>query len=188
MLVAFGLGNPGDRYSNTRHNLGKNVVLHLASRIKRDLSPGGGHFFYCIDDQYGLALVVSTCFMNESGKVAVEILERFGIELTDLLVVCDDFSLPLGTIRIRKSGGDGGHNGLASIIYHLGSNGFPRLRLGIGDLPEGMDPSEFVLSDFSPDEQPIVEEVIATASQAILYIVGNGIDKAMNVYNRRLSR
>lgn len=185
MLVAFGLGNPGYRYSNTRHNLGKNVVLHLAKRIKRDLSPGGGHFFYCIDDQYSLGLVVSTCFMNESGKVAVEVLDRFGIETTDLLVVCDDFSLPLGTIRIRKSGGDGGHNGLASIIYHLGSNRFPRLRLGIGDLPEGIDPSEFVLSDFSRDEQPLVEKMTATASQAILDVARNGIEKAMNMYNRR---
>ncbi len=187
MLVAFGLGNPGDQYSNTRHNLGRQAVVELARRLKKDFLPGRGHFLFCRDEDHNLRLVISTEFMNLSGTVAVEIIEVFGIEIQDLLVVCDDFNLPLGTIRLRKSGGDGGHNGLASIIYHLGSEGFPRLRLGIGELPQDADPSEFVLSDFSPHEIELVNEVKKRAGEAILSTAINGIEQAMNIYNRRKS-
>lgn len=187
MLVVFGLGNPGDEYSNTRHNFGKQVVLKLGQRLNKKFLPGRGNFLYCADDLYDLRLVISTKFINVSGIVAIEIVKAFGILDKDLLVVCDDFNLPLGTIRLRKSGGDGGHNGLASVIYHLGSEGFPRLRLGIGAVPQDTDSSQFVLSDFNPDEIGIVNEVTERAGESILFAALHGVEQAMNIYNRRQS-
>ena len=117
---------------------------------------------------------------------ASEVVEAFDVGLDDFLVVCDDFSLPLGTIRIRKKGSDGGHNGLASIIFQLNSQDFPRLRIGVGPLPPETDPADFVLSRFRPDEEGIVEELKGAAGDAVLAICTHGIDKAMNTYNKRM--
>ncbi len=101
-----------------------------------------------------------------------------------MLVVVDDFNLPLGHIRIRGSGSDGGHNGLASIIDELGTTEFPRLRLGIGPLPEGVEQIDFVLGDFEPDETESVKKMIATASEAVTFYLRSGLDEAMSLYNR----
>jgi PTH1 family peptidyl-tRNA hydrolase len=123
--------------------------------------------------------------MNRSGDSACRVLEELGADVEDLLVVCDDFNLPLGMLRIRTKGSDGGHNGLASIIYQLDSQDFPRLRLGVGPLPPGRDPVEFVLGRFSESEEESLEKVRQDARRAVIDIADTGLSDAMNMYNRR---
>ena len=185
MLVVFGLGNPGDRYGRTRHNLGKEVVDALARKLKLGVTAGTGEFFYSRHRSTDLVLVVPTTYVNTSGVSASQTIEAFDVDLEDFLVVCDDFSLPLGTIRLRKSGSDGGHNGLASVIFQLASQDFPRLRIGVGPLPPGVDAADFVLDRFDPEEEEAVARIVDTAGEAVLAVGRDGIDKAMNVYNRK---
>ena len=184
MLAAFGLGNPGDRYRSTRHNLGKETIFSLVEQLRLPLKSGKGQYHYAHDPIRDLYLAIPTTYVNTSGVSARQVLETIEIDLGSLLVVCDDFNLPLGTIRIRKKGSDGGHNGLASVIYHLNSQEFPRLRLGVGPLP-GDDIVAFVLSRFSPEDKDVVSDMRQTACQALLMIAEDGIDAAMNRYNRR---
>ena len=186
MLVAFGLGNPGDRYDHTRHNVGKEIITRLVRTLGISLKLGRGEFAYARDPARDLGLVVPTTYVNLSGVSAVETLEFFGADRERFLAVCDDFSLPLGAIRIRKKGSDGGHNGLASIIYHIGSQEFPRLRLGVGPLPPDTDPAEFVLSRFASDEEAAVERLKQDATEALLTVAASGLERAMNTYNRKV--
>jgi PTH1 family peptidyl-tRNA hydrolase len=186
-VVAFGLGNPGERYDLTRHNIGKEVVTRLIRSLGLSPKPGKGEFIYAYEPERDLCLVVPTTYVNMSGVSAAEALDLFEVSLDRLLVVFDDFSLPLGTIRIRKKGSDGGHNGLASIIYHLASQEFPRLRLGVGPLPPDTDPAGFVLSPFTSEEAPAVERLKDDAAEALISVITSGIDHAMNTYNRKAS-
>ena len=186
MLVVFGLGNPGDRYRQSRHNLGKDVVSALAQDLGLSVTAGAGEFFYSRDPRRNLCLVVPTTYVNTSGVSASQALGAFDADPENFLVVCDDFSLPLGTIRIRKSGSGGGHNGLVSIIYQLGTQDFPRLRLGVGPLPPGVDAADFVLSRFEPGDEDLVQKIKETAAEAVLAVGRDGIDKAMNTYNKRM--
>lgn len=185
MLVALGLGNPGERYSGTRHNVGKGVVASTIERLGLRASPGHGDYYYAEDHSRDLALVIPATYMNTSGRVASQVLRHYGAPAESLLVVCDDFNLPLGTLRIRKQGSDGGHNGLGSIIYELGSQAFPRLRVGIGPLSGGVDPVDFVLLGFEPEEEALIEKAKTAAVEALLGIAADGLDSAMNVFNKR---
>lgn len=185
MVVAFGLGNPGERYDLTRHNIGKEVIARLIRSLGLSPKPGRGEFIYAHDAVSDLCLVVPTTYVNISGVVAAEVLDFFGASPDRLMVVFDDFSLPLGAIRIRKKGSDGGHNGLASIIYHLASEEFPRLRLGVGPLPPDADPADFVLSRFTSEEVSTVERLKKDAAEALIAVAASGIDHAMNTYNRK---
>jgi len=171
----FGLGNPGRKYQRTRHNLGFMVVDHLSKRWGLEFK----HYpeFY-ISKGKGIILVKPLSFINNSGVVVKEVLKEYQ---EDFLVVCDDFNLPLGRLRLRPKGGDGGHNGLASIIYYLQTEDFPRLRLGIG--PPTCDPVEFVLSDFTEEETPEVERMIEKAGDAINWVLSLGLDIAMTRVN-----
>jgi PTH1 family peptidyl-tRNA hydrolase len=186
LVVAFGLGNPGERYDLTRHNVGREVVAGLIRSLGLSARPGKGDFVYALDSARDLCLVISTTYMNLSGVSAAGALEFLGEGPDSLLVVFDDFSLPLGSIRIRKKGSDGGHNGLASIIYHLSSQDFPRLRLGIGPPPEDTDPADYVLSTFTAAERPAAEHLKAEAAEAVLAIAATGLDSAMNLFNKRV--
>lgn len=186
MLVAFGLGNPGEMYEGTRHNVGKQVVLSLISDLGLKPRPGKGRYSYASDASRDLVLVVPSTYMNTSGEAASQVLEHLGAATGDLLVVCDDFALPTGMVRIRKQGSDGGHNGLASIIYSLGSEAFPRLRIGIGPVRPGIDPANFVLSHFEAVELQSVETACRDACEAVLTIASGGLDRAMNAYNKRV--
>jgi PTH1 family peptidyl-tRNA hydrolase len=186
LVVAFGLGNPGKRYDLTRHNIGKQVITRLIRSLGLSLRPGTGEFFYARDPVRDLCLVVPTTYVNMSGVSAAETLDFFGVTPARMMVVFDDFNLPLGTIRIRKKGSDGGHNGLASIIYHLASQEFPRLRLGVGPLPPDADPADFVLSKFTPEEEATVERLKKEAVEALTSVADSGIEHAMNTYNRRV--
>ena len=123
--------------------------------------------------------------MNLSGDALAPLVAKESLPLPRVLVVCDDFALPLGALRLRKAGSDGGHNGLASIIERLGSFDFPRLRLGVGPVPPRVDPAEFVLAEFLPEEEGTVDEMLTVAADFIEAWVMDGIDKTMSRFNTR---
>jgi PTH1 family peptidyl-tRNA hydrolase len=190
MFFVIGLGNPEKRYTGTRHNIGFDVVDRLAQELRIQFKSGRGEFLIAqgsFRDQ-PLILVKPLTFMNESGLAVMEIRDRFDAKIEDLLVVCDDFQLPLGQLRLRLRGSDGGHNGLYSIIYHLQSEEFPRLRCGIGSASMPTDKNlmaDFVLAPFSSEEQPIVLEMIVQAKDACLCTLADGVTKAMNAFNKK---
>lgn len=186
MAAVLGLGNPGDQYSGTRHNIGRNAVVGLVERLGLRLEPGRGEFVFARDPDRDLILAYNTTYINLSGISALDIVERFELGPGELLVVCDDFNLPFGTLRIRRSGGDGGHNGLNSIIAQLGTEEFPRLRIGIGQVPEGIDAADFVLSEFAASEREHLPGIAQAAGEALLAVFSDGLDRAMSVHNRRL--
>ncbi|HEY9165273.1 MAG TPA: aminoacyl-tRNA hydrolase [Candidatus Kryptonia bacterium] len=185
--MIVGLGNVGSEFEGTRHNLGFMVVDEVSSKLKTKFRPGKGDYYYFEAHHAGedLVFVKPTTFMNNSGVAVVEAAERYGVGIADLLVAYDDFNLPLGTLRIRRGGSDGGHNGVSSIIYQLNDDGFPRLRCGIGteEVVPGRDMAEFVLSRFEGNEIPEVEKMIASASDAVFVFINEGIVPAMNRFN-----
>lgn len=185
-LVA-GLGNPGDRYTRTRHNLGFRAVELLARRRgARWGKPAKGMVSTRIDIAGRDVLIVEPLtYMNLSGDVVAPLVGKESLPHNRVLVVCDDFALPLGSIRLRKAGSDGGHNGLASIIERLNSLDFPRLRLGVGPVPPRVDPAEFVLAEFLPEEEAAVDEMLAAAADCVEAWARDGVDKAMSRFNAR---
>lgn len=172
-VAIIGLGNPGARYSGTRHNLGFMVVEELCARQRVALRPGRGAYYVASFQEHDAPtttyVVMPTTFMNKSGEAAADVLERFSIAPANMLVVVDDFWLPLGRLRFRRNGSDGGHNGLASIIWSLQTDQFPRLRLGIGKdvMPPKPEMADFVLSTFDPDERENVRDMVLRATDAV---------------------
>lgn len=188
-LVA-GLGNPGQMYRSTRHNTGRMVVEELVMRLRCPWRPGKGEFEFA-EGSIGVTPVIflaPTTFMNASGEAVLDALERFQVPPDRLMVVADDLALPLGMLRVRASGSDGGHNGLASIIYHLVTESFPRLRCGIGQVekPAKEATADFVLAPFGKDEEEVVRSMILRAADAVTTIVESGLDRAMTLYNRAI--
>ncbi|HZT08327.1 MAG TPA: aminoacyl-tRNA hydrolase [Chloroflexota bacterium] len=184
--LIVGLGNPGPRYHHTRHNVGFAVVAELGRRHNvpgRSRGPvivGEG----AISGQ-PVVLAQPTTMMNASGAPVALLRKRHNVwSLDDLLVVVDDMDLALGTVRLRPRGSAGGHNGLKSIIDALGSQDFPRLRVGIGRPPPGVDPIDYVLTRFSPAERATIEKAIATAADAVECWIEHGADETMNRFNR----
>lgn len=192
MFCIMGLGNPEKRYEGTRHNLGFDVVECLAERLRIRFKEGKGEFFVAQGDSGGtpVALIKPMTYMNESGVAAADVCEQFAVPLEQLLVVCDDFQLPLGHLRLRLKGSDGGHNGLYSVIYHLQSESFPRLRCGIASpsMPKEKERmAEFVLDRFEADEFPIVRRLIENAADASLLAIQRGVTAAMNEFNKKVT-
>ena len=186
-----GLGNPGAKYATTRHNVGLRVVESLALDLKVEMTRGNGEFKFAKLTSNGdpFIAIAPLTFMNESGRAVQQAMRQFGLSPSDILVVYDDFQLPLGTLRIRKEGSDGGHNGLASITKQLGTENIPRLRIGIAGRTYPTENKKdlmatFVLSPFDGDELLMAEEMIKHASDAALSYVGRGIEYTMNNYNR----
>jgi PTH1 family peptidyl-tRNA hydrolase len=185
MILFLGLGNPGKKYQKNRHNLGFRVLDSLAKRLKIKIKTrrykslfGRGRI-----GREGIVLAQPLTFMNNSGAAAASLVRSFKVPLKNLVVVCDDIDLPIGRIRIRKKGGSGGHKGLESIIQHLKSNEFPRLRVGIGRPPQRMDPKEYVLQNFTKEEDLLVKKAIDKAGEALILLAEKGITPAMNKYN-----
>lgn len=181
--IVCGLGNPGQRYRSTRHNLGFMALDRLSKRHSFSWKRGAGPAQVAFWRVAGrtVTLVKPLTYMNESGVA----LARYGtVADGTLLVVCDDLNLPFGRLRLRPHGGGGGHRGLDSIIAHLGGNGFPRLRLGIGGALPETDWVEFVLTDFHPAEREAVSEMTTAAAEAIETAVRDGLDAAMQRFNR----
>jgi PTH1 family peptidyl-tRNA hydrolase len=180
-LVA-GLGNPGAEYAYTRHNIGFMVVdllAHEAGLTWEKSSKADAE-----TAKFGNALLVKPAsYMNRSGHPLFSIAQFFKISPPEMLVVLDDFSLPLGRLRIRQSGGPGGHNGLESVIMQFGTEEVPRLRVGIGPAPaEGS--SDYVLSDFFEEQKPLVRSTIERAAEAVKCAVDKGLISAMNTFNK----
>ena len=182
-----GLGNPGSRYAGTRHNVGFEVLDHLATgeglAFKRSWRLRSLSCILPVCDR-DLLLVKPQGYMNRSGETAGR-LRRRGLDAEEILVVVDDVDLPLGRVRLRQRGGAGGHNGLRSIIDALGGEGFPRLRIGVGGRAGGEALVGHVLSRFSPAERETMREVIPMAADAVLRAVECGVEMAMNQYNAR---
>lgn len=187
MKIIVGLGNPGARYALTRHNLGFIVVDALGDELGAKVSRRSCQALTGTATFKGerLLLVKPQTYMNRSGESVSEVLNYMKAEPSDLVVVHDDIDLPLGGIRVRKSGGGGGHNGLASIIASLGTGSFVRVKLGVGRPPAWQDPADYVLSGFTPEEQDAAMETAARGVEAVLAIVEGGADKAMNLFNKK---
>jgi len=184
--IVCGLGNPGERYEHTRHNLGYDVVDGLANEAGLPPAEEAGLFSYRAAKT--ACLIKPLTFVNRSGKAVRAALDGFDAGPDELFVINDDFHLPLGEIRIRKSGSSGGHNGLQSIIDEIGTIFFPRIRIGIGPLPEAAAGnagliSEFVLSRFEPEEEKIVATAISRAVEAVGFVINGDIDLAISKYN-----
>lgn len=185
MKVVCGLGNPGDRYRLTRHNVGFRVVDLLADRwgvTKGNVKDGSARLEVDRDDPIGRVLLVKPArFMNQSGPpLRAALRNANAVYETDLLVVTDDADLPLGRLRLRRGGSAGGHNGLRDIIETLGTDQFARLRVGIGRNGQMVD---HVLSTFGRDEEELAREAIATAADAVERWLAEGIEEAMNAFN-----
>lgn len=184
--LIVGLGNPGDKYKFTRHNLGFRVVEVLARRSHQRFKPGKGNYLFCKvkgGDSRNIFLVKPLTYMNDSGTAVLDAMDHLAQGIENLLVVCDDANLPLGKIRIREKGTDGGHKGLRSIIYLLNSMDFNRLRMGIGDpLPE-TNLEDFVLQKFEETEKQTVEKMIEKACEATENMLIRGVEDSMSKYN-----
>jgi PTH1 family peptidyl-tRNA hydrolase len=186
LRAIIGLGNPGKRYFLTRHNIGFLFLDYLQSRLNIPFSPGKGDYFFCETTMSGLPvmLVKPTTYMNLSGIAVVQLLEKFPIDITDILIVYDDFHLPFGELRFRSKGSSGGHNGINSIISELQSEKFARLKIGIGSNFENS--VEFVLSKFSKLEKRELEPLMQYAYDAVNIWLNEDIDTAMNKFNRNV--
>lgn len=184
-LLIVGLGNPGPEYRWTWHNLGYRVVEAVASQLKIDFKPGKGEYFFAQKSIGGhrIILLKPTSFMNLSGRPVLQMVEREDFFHNQIMVVCDDINLPLGRLRLRPGGSDGGQKGLASIIYYLGTDNFPRLRLGIarGELPS--DLRNYVLSEIDSSSEETASVMIERAAEAVITFIQEGIAEAMNRFN-----
>lgn len=188
MYIIAGLGNPGKQYEGTRHNIGWQVIDALADKysIRVLENKFKGLIGKGMINGEKVILVKPLTYMNLSGECIGEIVNYFKIDETcELVVIADDISLDVGAIRMRKKGSAGGHNGLKSIIAHLGHENFIRMKMGVGDKPAGYDLADYVLGHFNKDENEILSESIKNAVLAIETILSDGIDKSMNLYNTK---
>ena len=180
-LIA-GLGNPGKQYDNTRHNVGFHVVDLIAERWGIKIKKLKFHGLYA--EHRNICLLKPQTYMNLSGQSVGEAVRFFKLPPERVIVIYDDVALPAGKLRIRNSGSDGGHNGIKDILYHLGSDGFPRVKIGVGGKPHPeMDLADHVLSGFSAQESKLMSEAFGLAADAAECIIKEGAYKAMNLFN-----
>ncbi|MCM8783576.1 MAG: aminoacyl-tRNA hydrolase [Candidatus Omnitrophica bacterium] len=183
MKLVVGLGNPGERYKHTPHNLGFLVIDELAKEIKIKLKKANkfewGQFEF---DKEKIFLMKPLTFMNLSGRAVVDFVNKKGINVKDMLVICDDINLPWGKIRIRQKGSDGGHLGLRSVIGEIKTQDFPRLRIGIGK-PGLEDLSKYVLEKFTPSDAREIKKILGVIREVIFFFLKNGLEKTMSRFN-----
>ena len=181
----MGLGNPGRRYQETRHNVGYRILAELAKRY--GTSPPRDRFRGEVVEAdlagQGTLLLSPTTFMNLSGTSVAEAVRFYKLPCEELLVLCDDLNLPVGKLRLRGGGSSGGQKGLDNIIARLGTEEFPRLRVGIGTAPAGWDWAAYVLSKFSPAEMVVIDEAVALAADATVSWAHDGLAACMSRYN-----
>ena len=186
LFIIVGLGNPGTRYDNTRHNVGFDAVDLLAnkhnikiSKLKHKALSGEG----TVGGQK-VILVKPQTFMNLSGESVRDIIEWYKIPLSNVIIIYDDVDLATGKIRVRPKGSAGTHNGMRSILYNIQSQDFPRIRIGIGRPPEGWDLADYVLSKFKSDDRKLMDVSIENAAEAAEAIIKSSAEEAMNKYNK----
>ena len=185
MYLIVGLGNPEADYDKTRHNMGFHVINKLAKEYDIDLtrSKFNGIYGTGIIEGEKVILLKPQTYMNASGESVIEYKNFYKLENNNILVVYDDIDLQPGDVRIRKKGGPGTHNGMKSVVQFLNSDEFPRVRVGIGMPNENTDLIEYVIGAIPDNEKEILEEGTEKAKKAVIEIIKNGIDKAMNLYN-----
>ncbi len=190
MKLVVGLGNPGEKYENTRHNIGFTIVSNfkfqvssfsdwkINKKFNAEISEGkiGGEKIILLKPQ---------TFMNNSGQAVVAAAHFYKIKPTDILIIHDDIDLPLGKMRVKKDGSSGGHRGVESIITALGTNNFPRLKVGVGpkERPKNFDAANFVLKKFGKSEEKTLNLIIKKATEAVVTILSDGVQEAMNKFN-----
>jgi peptidyl-tRNA hydrolase, PTH1 family len=187
MKIIVGLGNPGRKYERTRHNAGFMAVDEMAKALRVEITQEKHHALIGRGRAGSEATILAKpqTYMNESGRAVGAILRSAYAAVSDLIVVHDELDLPLGSVRVKIGGGHGGHNGLRSIIEHVGSPDFIRVRVGIGRPAGGTDPADYVLSTFSGEERAVAAEAIEKAGEAAATIVREGPARAMNIFNQK---
>ncbi|MCL4127733.1 UNVERIFIED_CONTAM: hypothetical protein GTU68_015088, partial [Idotea baltica] len=185
MKIVVGLGNPGQKYRQTRHNVGFDVLANIAQRyaIGRPKAKFNAEVAETIIKNEKTVLISPLTFMNLSGQSVRAAFDFFKTPLTDLLIVCDDINLDVGRLRMKPSGSAGGQNGLKDIINRLGSDQFARLRIGVGKVPPNWDTANYVLGKFGPDDQATIDAAINNASDAVETWIQAGVQAAMNQFN-----
>ena len=189
MRIIFGIGNPGNRYSQTRHNSGFLLLDQYAQKNSLPFIASKNDYFFAEGKtaQSGFSLIKPTTYVNNSGIAALQAMEDFNIPITDFLVVADDLNLETGKVRVRVGGGDGGHNGINSIIYHLNSDDFPRLRIGIGNNFDKGEMADYVLSPFTNEEFTLISGAFNEAVMLIDEFIQGGIKQMLDA-NSKLSK
>jgi len=180
------MGNPVSSYKFNRHNAGFILVDYFAKLNSINFIPSKYNYYQASGtiDQDNYVLIKPTTYVNKSGIAAAEVVENFNLHHEDLLVVCDDVYLGIGSFRVKLSGGDGGHNGLSSIIYHLNTIGFPRIKIGVGRSTEEKKIADHVLSDFSFEEEPIFTNVFKNSSTLIREFITGGTNKMLEANSK----
>ena len=185
-FLIVGLGNPGGKYEITRHNAGFLCADLFAESMNTEIKRLKYHALTAevnIDGHRCLLMKPQT-FMNNSGEAVAEAAKFYKIPLEKIIVVFDDISLPIGKLRVRRKGSAGGHNGIKSLIAHLGSENFPRVKIGVGAKPHpDYDLADWVLASFKKEDFPALKEAMVNACEAVKLIVNGNTDKAMNLYN-----
>jgi PTH1 family peptidyl-tRNA hydrolase len=187
MKIIVGLGNPGRKYEHTRHNAGFLAVDQLARGLRFDFVQEKYHALVgkCRIGEEDALIAKPQTFMNESGRSVGAVLRYTYAKPADLIVVHDELDLPLGAVRVKTGGGHGGHNGLRSIIEHIGTPDFVRVRVGVGRPAPGFDAADYVLSPFTAEERKAAAEAVEKAAEAVKAIVLEGPVKAMNRFNKQ---
>lgn len=182
MRIILGIGNPGRRYSFNRHNVGFMFLDYIAVKESLSFLPSKGDYYFAQGkvNNCEFSLIKPSTYVNDSGKAALQALQFNNSNIEDLLVVVDDLNLNFSEFRVRASGGDGGHNGIASIIYHLNSDKFPRIRIGINN-DEKNSYVDFVLSDFSKDEENSLTNIFNDCMTLTKGFIEGGIKKMMDI-------
>ena len=188
MKIIVGLGNPGVHYQWTRHNVGFRVVDQLSEvqRIPICFRRFKAHYGIGRIHSQDVVLVKPLTFMNLSGEAVRKIANTFSVEKEDLIVVHDDLDLALGRLRVKRKGGDGGHQGVRSIIEAMGGNTFLRLKVGIGRPPRGVDPADYVLSSFVEEDELEIRSTLSKAAETIEVILSEGVDAAVNQLQKKV--
>ena len=190
MFIIIGLGNPTKEYEGTRHNVGFDVIDAIADKYNIAVTEREKRAF-CgkgIIEGQKVLLVKPQTYMNLSGESVRGLVDYYKVDMeTELLVIFDDVSLDVGQLRIRKKGSAGGHNGIKSIIQHLGSNVFQRIKVGVGEKPKEYQLADYVLGHFSKNEREVMEEGYRNAIEAVEMIIKGDIDAAMNAFNKKVA-
>lgn len=188
MYIIVGLGNPDKQYEGTRHNVGFDVIDTIAGKynIAVDTKKHRAYIGKGVIEGQKVILAKPQTYMNLSGESVRSIVDFYKVDPeTEVLIIYDDVSLDVGQLRIRKKGSAGGHNGIKSIIAHLGTSTFPRIKVGVGEKPKGYDLADYVLGKFSKAEQELMRDGYQNAAEAVALIVQDDIEKAMNEYNKK---
>ena len=185
MKIIVGLGNPGQEYGATRHNVGFMTVDKLAE--KWSITTWRERYNGLVAEYRGeetVLLVKPQTYMNLSGRAIVPLVNFYKVQLNEITVIYDDLDLPAGRLRLRLKGGSGGHRGIESMLYELGNDDFNRVRIGIGRPPQGWETANYVLGRFNGEEAPVISEAIDQAVSAVECILQEGFTKAMNKFNK----